>query len=485
MKPLELTLWLFAVVLLIRRIVPGLRGSVMPELAFVGISIVLILLQLFFEGWRKPIVLAEASLLLTAILPLILPLLQQSADGPMARILLAAAMLLLAAGTVTNWMRPAVNYPEPGGPYPAIGVTRLPVEGVSPPGDVPTEDELRHPPPLVKLWYPARAEDAPRWFDARVLAERAAHFGERGSVFNEPAIRDARPLDLPGGKAPLLFYLPGWPGVTIESTSLVRELVSHGYYVATIEYPGPQAGMSPARRKALIAELERPFYYGSEAQYRQMIAISEERVRSRARDASTALDRLVAMATDTGNPFAGRYDASRAGIVGFSLGGATAVQTAHGDARFVTAINLDGRAWAEARAEGAGKPMLMINEELGEPDLSLLKSPDNDTRYNAIEDLVDGQALEANLARHGGMRLIINGTLHFNFADLCLTSPLRRLTYSGRIAPLRGYEILYAYTLAWFDRALRGVPSPLLDTTSSPYPEVVGMEYWPAPAAQP
>ncbi|GAC1631257.1 MAG: alpha/beta hydrolase [Nevskia sp.] len=480
-----MTLWLLAALLLLRQALLGLRGSLLPEPAVVALGVVLILLQLFFEGWRKPVLPAAAALLLLALLPLLLQRLQSPADGLGGKLGLVAATLLLAASTVATWLHPALRYPTPGGPYRTIGVTTLPPAGVSPPGDVPTPDELQHPPALVKLWYPARPARTPGRFDRRRLAERLARFGERGRVFDDPAIVEAPPLDLPGGAAPLLFYLPGWPGVAIESAALVRELVSHGYYVATIEYPAPLPGMSAARRKALLAELERPLNYGSEAIYREMIEVSKERVRSRARDVSAALDRLTALAAVPGNPLAGRYEPSHAGIVGFSLGGAAAVQTANRDARFVTAINLDGRAWAEARTQGANKPMLLINEELGEPDPALLNSPDSDIRYNAVEDRIDEDTVQANLARHGGLRVIIAGTEHFNFTDLCLTSPLRRLSHSGTIAPRRGYEIVYAYALAWFDRSLRGRPSPLLDTTVSPYPEVIRVNYWPAPSAAP
>lgn len=479
MKLFELLVWLAAALQLGRCFVAGPRGSTTVALALLAASVGLILLQVFFEGWRKPIVFAAVALLGLCLMPLALSLLKLPGDGILARLGLAAAGLLLIASTASNWLRPAVSYPTPGGEYAVIGQIAFPVLGQSPVGDVPTPDELRHPPPLLKLWYPAVAPGGSRLLDPAFLAERIAAFGERGKQLPEPAIRNAPPVDL-SSPAPLLFYFPGWPGVAIESAALVRELVSHGYYVATIEYPGRQAGMSDERWQALKAELERDFYYGSEARYLELVEVSKDRVRSRARDASIALTRLAEVAATPGQVFSGRFDASRAGFVGFSLGGAVAVQAANQDPRFITAINLDGRMWAEGRADGANKPMLMINEELAPIDPALFTADDPDTRYNAIEDQTDGDALLRNLARHGGQHVMIAGTQHFNFADLCLTSPLDRIAGRGPIAPLRGYEILHAYVLAWFDRALRGKTSPLLDSDRSPYPEVTS-RYWPTP----
>lgn len=483
LKPFELIIWLAAALQFGRHVVAGVRCSTSVALLLVTANVVLILLHLLFEGWRKPIAFAALAMLVLSLLPIVLAVLKLPGDSLVARLGLVLAALLLTASTVTNWLRPAVQYPKPGGEYPVIGQITFPVLGTSPPGDVPTPEELRHPPPLLRLWYPAAAPARLRLFDPAYLAERWAAFGQRGAQLPAPAVPGAPPRNL-SSPAPLLFYFPGWPGVAIESAALVRELVSHGYYVATVEYPGRQDGMSDARWRALKTELERNFYYGSEASYLELVEVSKERVRSRANDASAALNRLAEFAAAPNQPFTGRFDASRAGFIGFSLGGAVAVQAANQDPRFITAINLDGRMWAEGRADGANKPMLMINEELAPIESALLSASDPDTRYNAIEDQADGDALLRNLARHGGQHVMIAGTRHFNFADLCLTSPLDRIALRGPIDPLRGYEILYAYVLAWFDRALRGTSSPLLDTDQSPYPEVT-VRHWPLPATTP
>ncbi len=42
----------------------------------------------------------------------------------------------------------------------------------------------------------------------------------------------------------------------------------------------------------------------------------------------------------------------------------------------------------------------------------------------------------------------------------------------GTIAPARGLQIVNAYTLAFFDRHLKGNTETLLDGPSSAYPEV-------------
>ncbi|WP_293374346.1 hypothetical protein [Nevskia sp.] len=480
MKPFELLIWLLASLLLLRQIVVSPKPGMLAVLLLAA-SLLLILMQVLLEGWRKPVLLASLSLLALAVLPWLLKLLNLADHALPARLLLAVAGLLLVASTASNWLQPAVRYDVPGGPYPLIGMMALSVEGSAPPGDVPTLAERRHPPAQVKIWFPARADAAKGPFGRASLTKRLAQFPQRGSQLDEPAQADAWPLDLPE-PAPLLFYYPGWPGVAIESAALVRELVSHGYYVATVEYPARQSGMSDARHTALLTELQQSYEYSSEARYRELIEISEARVRGRAADASATLDRLAALVASPTHRLRGRFDVHRAGIIGFSLGGAVATQTVNRDRRFVTAINLDGRHWAEGRREGALRPMLMLSEPLPFPEPAQFSSTIADQRYNAIEDQDDYTQLAANLAKHGGMHVTIRDALHFNFADLCLTSPRPGRVASGRIDPRRGHQIIHAYALAWFDRALRGRPSPLLDTDTSPFPEV-DVRYWPSPIA--
>jgi hypothetical protein len=73
------------------------------------------------------------------------------------------------------------------------------------------------------------------------------------------------------------------------------------------------------------------------------------------------------------------------------------------------------------------------------------------------------------LTRSTGDRyeLTIGKTQHGHFSDLMYFFP-RDTT---QLAPARAHEIINAYTLAFFDRYLKGRKSPLLDGGTAPFPE--------------
>jgi len=64
--------------------------------------------------------------------------------------------------------------------------------------------------------------------------------------------------------------------------------------------------------------------------------------------------------------------------------------------------------------------------------------------------------------------ITIAKTRHLHFSDYLLFGP----NNPSELEPYRGYEIINAYTLAFFDTYLRGKDSELLKGPSDKYPEV-------------
>jgi hypothetical protein len=63
--------------------------------------------------------------------------------------------------------------------------------------------------------------------------------------------------------------------------------------------------------------------------------------------------------------------------------------------------------------------------------------------------------------------------VHINLTDIPLLSPLAsRLGLSGPSGVQRAHRIINAYSLAFFDRHLKGQPAALLDGPAAQYPEV-------------
>ncbi len=62
---------------------------------------------------------------------------------------------------------------------------------------------------------------------------------------------------------------------------------------------------------------------------------------------------------------------------------------------------------------------------------------------------------------------------HLNFTNTPYFSPLAPLLgFAGTIEAQRAYNIVNAYSLAFFDQHLEGRPATLLDGLSKQYPEV-------------
>jgi len=67
---------------------------------------------------------------------------------------------------------------------------------------------------------------------------------------------------------------------------------------------------------------------------------------------------------------------------------------------------------------------------------------------------------------------LVEGTAHIDFTDFSLLSPVLKLGFLGPIGGQRMCAIRNAYTLAFFDKYLRGKHEHLLDGPSPDYPEV-------------
>lgn len=356
--------------------------------------------------------------------------------------------------------------PPPTGPF-AVGETVLEPENIRPPDP--------RPHPVVHLWYPADPDflhhgQGPlrRWRDG------ALRFFRRSGRAAAPELAVA-----PGTvRFPLLIYFPGWPGTRIENHGLLNELASHGFVVAGIVYPARMPGM-PATFDEQVRELEKPMDYSSAAAYHRTVAEARERVRSRAQDAVAVLDALARMDQAGGsNRLSHRLDLDRAGILGFSLGGAVAAEASTIDPRLRAVVNIDGRHWNRALASGVSQPYMFIGEELLQPSDADLAATNPERRYNAILDRFDYAQLARNLKRHGGIQVVVSGTEHLNFTDHALRSRTRRFQGGMRIDPRRAYDIQNAYILAFFKQWLDRQPSPMLKDGAQPFPEA-RIQVWP------
>ena len=421
------------------------RLATLPRLAApwpLGLSLLLVALlltQLVIEGWRLPM-LPVYAVVLAAFAEAIAP---GTRSPGILLVATTGAVGVLAMSAVAALVFQRLNIARPTGPL-TVGVAALPVASRAP-GAGGTEDL---PPPVRYVWYPG----VPPTRGQRLSAFLAARFANSLQAADRvPATANLAPAH---GKYPVLAYFGGWPEDGVQNRSLICELVSRGFVVVTLQYPQNDIVGRPMA------------FYESDARFQRSVDLNDERTQIYARDASAALDDLRKTPA-----YAGIIDLDRTGVFGYSFGGAVAAQATHLDRRFKAAVNLDGRHYAAGRTDGVEIPYMFVGEVLLMPTEDMLRSTDAATRYEGRADLVDYTLLAKNLRRNGGIQVIIDGTLHANFSDDVMRSPLGRLSGSGKIDPARALFVNNSLVVGFFETQLQGRPATWLSQVPREFPE--------------
>lgn len=442
----------------------------------------LVALHLIVEGYRWQMV--PAYLLVTAIsLPAVVrafvrrgtekarnraPRLVRLAGG-------MAACLSVVLSAALAALFPMFELPAPTGPH-AVGRTTFHLtdaareEPFTPAGS--DRREL-----MVQVWYPA--EPVPGAAPARYIAGglRALRALARSldlppflfdhlarirahAVAEAPVAEDAR------GDFPVLVYSHGYgAGFASQNTVLMEELASRGYAVFSIAHPYEAAAVAypdgrvvppePRQYATWMAEAE-PLFSGWMAsrgtleerdRWQRVMAwpLANRSLRLWTDDTRFVLDEIERLQTGTGpyeaHPLAGRLDLGRLGALGMSFGGSTAGQIILEDPRVKAGVNLDGAMFGEASQRSLGRPFLIMS------------SADSPGLFDPVFAMAAGPAYHADIA----------GARHFDYSDLGLWSPLFK--WVGLLGPIPAdtmLEYTSRYTVAFFDRHLRGIETPLL-----------------------
>ena len=329
----------------------------------------------------------------------------------------------------------------------------------------------------------------PLWIDPETAAPAAAkdfllpefafsHF----SLIQSNSYRDAplaeNPLAVQGAAYPVLVFSHGYDiGFFAQNMVQMEELASHGYVVFSIGHAyessmvfdaqGNSIRMSEPRIDAFYKENEetnelyRKIFSTVDSEQNQAIRawmsavpIAQQSIQVWTQDTQYIFTQIERMNRgDVESPFTGQLDTDRIGVFGHSFGGATAFQVCAVDSRCKAAINMDGTQWGTLLDTPLQAPYMMM--------------------YGKYSDGVNDWAL-TNLPEDG-YRLLVKDAFHVNFSDFNLVSPLFKTPLYGALGSidtLQMERILNAYTLAFFDQTLKGIPSPLLQGDSSDYPEV-------------
>ena len=382
---------------------------------------------------------------------------------------------------------PVFHFPPPTGPYQIGTLTYHWVDTGR--HELFSTDPHAHRELMAQIWYPVKGdsspERAPYVQDASALSSalaRALHLpGFTFDYFQDiptHAIPSA-PVANDQPSYPVLIFLTGITGYRQSNTFQVEELVSHGYIVVGLDQPYAAATvvlpdghqilgwtrdqMQPLIQQSLSPVTPAPMVNGQ--------ALTNGIIPYFAQDVSFTLDRLTALnKADPNGLLTGRLDLQRVGTFGVSLGAIVASEACHRDARLKACLMMDAAMPADVVQAGLQRPGMWITRPASDMRLEGWSEAD------ITQTLSTMQAVFNNEPVGDGYFVSIPGMFHVNFTDGPYFTPLAPLLnppFAGPINAQRGFDIINAYSLAFFDQHLEGRSAALLAGPSKQYPEVL------------
>jgi predicted dienelactone hydrolase len=327
-----------------------------------------------------------------------------------------------------------IELPAPSGPYPVGRLTQVWSDARRPDaldGSPATRTEL-----IVWIWYPAT--QSPAALAPYQPAEwRRALVRQQGVLLSTFLMRDlshvqshsssGAPLSPREGIYPVVILRAGLGALTTAYTTLAEGLASHGYIVVGFDAPY-RTGIVVFPDGRVVA---RPPHLNPETlSGAEQSALLDRLMAAWVRDIGFVVDRLHDLAGSSSGPFAQRLDMKHLGVVGHSLGGASAAQFCHDDVRCRAGVDLDGALHGSVVHDGLRRPFMFLTSDHGD----MLSETDR-----RIEG--DIRAVYDRLPSASRVAWRIRGADHFSCSDqLLMRSPILRVGL--KLEPRRGLEVI-------------------------------------------
>ena len=269
------------------------------------------------------------------------------------------------------------------------------------------------------------------------------------------------------GKYPMVVFSHGAFGVIESNYSTYTELASNGYVVASIGHPYHAMFVEDVNGKTTMVDMEflKQIYadngeYSEEAE-RQTYELSQEWMELRSADMNFVLDTILEevgqVQKDSDTVFT-LIDSTKIGLMGHSMGGATAVQLGRERNDISAVIDLEGTMMGEYvgfengyevyNEEPYPVPILDVNSKAVREDIDALKAEHPNWEY--VNDYLGRNAVCYR-------EVIFNGSGHLNFTDLPMISPvLAGLLGVGEVDAEECMKNVNEVVLTFFDFYLKG-----------------------------
>ena len=380
--------------------------------------------------------------------------------------LLIGLLLISISGFYAHYM-PIISLPPPSGNF-SVGNTSLTLKDFN-----RAESHTNNPADFrelfVEIWYPAElaVDDLP----VAMTLWRELYLGDSDvvSFFTGylSGIETHSYLNLPPPKSkghfPLILFNHGLQMFTSQNTLLMEELASNGYVVASIGHPYESIRVNLAEQTVL------PKFVHSWENFKQALTWMENSsapilaardsigqttlvskriqiarnavadsemnltVSEWVMDTKYVLDELLD-GTHGPLPFITLIDTSRIGVMGMSIGGATAAELCKVDHRIKAGINIDGLLYGNSYQLGLKVPFLMIQSQDDTGLNEYLKS----VSHNDYTEITFEQAR------------------HSDFTDMVYVWPIMKIYgQSGNIPAGRMIHLTNKVVLSFWDHYLK------------------------------
>jgi predicted dienelactone hydrolase len=386
---------------------------------------------------------------------------------------------------------PVFHFPRPSGPY-DIGTVTYHWTDISR-REVFSPDKQRRRELMVQVWYPARkgtsSSHAPYLPDADAVTTALARLHHLPDVsfhyltYVTTNAAASVPIADDQPSYPVLIYLEGLTGYRQMSTFQVEELVSHGYIVVGIDQPGVAATVVfPDGHQLAITGLltqiqslaDQSISPAEHAPQFNGQTFQDGIIPYLAQDVSFTLDQLAALNTrDPKGILTGKLDLEHIGMFGISFGGIVGAQACLQDLRLKACLVMDVWMTVDVVQQGLRQPGMWITRPAD--TMRLERQKDGGWAEKDIELTQTTMRAVYNRLPRDGYFVQVPGMFHIDFTDLDLLSPIFPIPgiIDGPIGSQRAHEIINAYSLAFFDKHLKGEPQALLDGPVALYPEVI------------
>ncbi len=377
---------------------------------------------------------------------------------------------------------PIIDLPEPGGAQ-LVGTMRL--DFTNPARRELLTGSTAAQATAVQVWYPASDTGNGKpalWMDSRKAASLLAQMQGIPDILGQLCLIRTNsywnaPLSNKTARYPVILFSGGAGMFNGQNTIQMEELASQGYIVFAVSHPYDDfasvytnGDIIPYRinqfealikdSAGAIAEAKQQVTDENSPDFHRALIrnckLNTENVRIWSDDLIFVADQIIRL-NDGSIPsiFKNRLEPENIAIFGHSFGGAAAGQACLADSRFKAFINLDGTPFGDTVDNVIEQPFMIICAAPG-PDAKI--TPDSGYSQEQKDYLI----------------VMVEGSKHVDYTDLRVIIPYagKAIGLFGTISSERQTEIMNAYIVSFFNRHLKGIPAPMLETVPPHYPEI-------------